>query len=67
MVSSVLHITSQVEHIKKPNSVDSERKSVKRNADRDLSYSSCGAYFMFIELHSYVNVSSIVQGHNMVM
>ena len=34
---------------------------------RDLSYSSCGACFMFIELHSYVNVSSIVQGHNMVM
>ena len=33
MVSSVLRITSQVEHKKKYKSIDSESKSVKRNAD----------------------------------
>ena len=33
MVTSVLCITSQVEHTKKRNSIDSESKSVKRNAD----------------------------------
>ena len=33
MVSFVLHITSQVEHTKKHSSIDSESKSVKRNAD----------------------------------
>ena len=32
MVFSVLHITSQVEHTKKHNGIDSESKSVKRNA-----------------------------------
>ena len=32
MVSSVLRYTSQVEHTKKRNSIDSENKSVKRNA-----------------------------------
>ena len=33
MVSSILHITSQVEHTKEHNSIDNESKSVKRNAD----------------------------------
>ena len=33
MVSSVLCITSQVEHTEKRNSIDSESKSVKQNAD----------------------------------
>ena len=33
MVSSILHIMSQVEHIKKRNSIDSESKSVKQNAN----------------------------------
>ena len=33
MVSSVLRITSQVEHTKKRNSIGSESKSVKRNAN----------------------------------
>ena len=32
MVSSVLRNTSQVEYTKKRNSIDSENKSVKRNA-----------------------------------
>ena len=32
MVSSVLRYTSQVEHTKKHNSIDSENKSVKQNA-----------------------------------
>ena len=33
MVSAILHIASQVEHTKKRNNIDSESKSVKRNAD----------------------------------
>ena len=33
MVSSILHITSRVDHIKKRNNIDSENKSVKRNSD----------------------------------
>ena len=31
MVYSILRITSQVEHTRKHNSIDSEKKSVKRN------------------------------------
>ena len=33
MISFVLHITSQVEHTKKCNSIDSESKSVKLNTN----------------------------------
>ena len=33
MVSSILHVTSQVEHTKKHNSIDSENKFVKQNGD----------------------------------
>ena len=41
MVSSVLRITSQVEHTKKRNSIDSESKSVKRNADHRNRLTVC--------------------------
>ena len=41
MVSSVLRITSQVEHTKERSSVDSESKSVKRNADRQNRLTVC--------------------------
>ena len=41
MVSSVLRITSQVEHTKKHNSVDSESKSVKQNADHQDRLTVC--------------------------
>ena len=41
MVSSVLRITSQVEHTKKRNSIDSESKSVKRNADHQNRLTVC--------------------------
>ena len=33
MVSSILHIMSQVEHTKKCNTIDSESMSVKQNAE----------------------------------
>ena len=46
MVSSVLRITSQVEHTKKRNSIDSESKSVKRNTD----YRNCLTVFLDVTL-----------------
>ena len=46
MVSSVLRITSQVEHTKKCNSIDSESKSVKRNADH-WNRLTVGFYMLF--------------------
>ena len=36
MISSILCITSQVEHIKKCNSIDSEGKSVKKCQSSEL-------------------------------
>ena len=41
MVSSILRITSQVEHTKKRNSIDSESKSVKQNADHQNRLTVC--------------------------
>ena len=41
MVSSVLRITSQVEHTKKRNGIDSESKSVKQNADHQNRLAVC--------------------------
>ena len=41
MVSSVLCIMSRVEHTKKRNSIDSESKSVKRNADHQNRLTVC--------------------------
>ena len=41
MVSFVLRITSQVEHTKKRNSIESESKSVKRNADYQNRLTVC--------------------------
>ena len=41
MVSSVLGNTSQVEHLKKRNSIDSENKSVKRNAGHQNHLTVC--------------------------
>ena len=41
MVSSVLCITSQVEHTKECNSIDSESKSVKQNADNQNPSTMC--------------------------
>ena len=41
MVTSVLRITSQVEYTKKRNGIDSESKSVKRNADYQNSLTVC--------------------------
>ena len=41
MVSSILRITSQVEHTKNCNSIDSESKSVKRNADHQNRLTVC--------------------------
>ena len=52
MVSSVLRITSQVEHIKKRNSVDSESKSVKRNADHQNRLTVC-FYMLLYSTISY--------------
>ena len=40
MVSSILRIISQVEHTKKHNRIDSERKSVKQNADHQNPFNS---------------------------
>ena len=40
MVSSVLRITLQVEHIKKRSSIDSESKSVKRNVGSSELFNS---------------------------
>ena len=41
MVSSILRITSQVEHTKKRNSIGIESKSVKRNANRQNRLTVC--------------------------
>ena len=41
MVSSILYITSQVEHTKECNSIDSESKSVKRNTDHQNHLTVC--------------------------
>ena len=41
MVSSVLCITSQVEHTKECNSIDSERKSMQQNADHQNPLIMC--------------------------
>ena len=41
MVSSVLRITSRVEHTKKRNSIDSENKSVKWNANHQNRLTVC--------------------------
>ena len=41
MVSSVLRITSQVEHTKKRSSIDSESKSVKQNANHQNHLTVC--------------------------
>ena len=41
MVSSVLHVTSQVEHTKKRSGIDSESKSMKRNADHQNRLTVC--------------------------
>ena len=42
MVSSIMRITSQVEHTKKhKKSIDSESKSVKRNADHQNHLTVC--------------------------
>ena len=46
MVSPALHITSQVKHRKKHNSIDSERKSVKRNANYQNHLTVC-FYMLF--------------------
>ena len=48
MVSSGLRITSQVEHTKKYNSIDSESKSVKQNADNQNRLAMC--FFMLLLL-----------------
>ena len=52
MVSSVLHITSQVEHIKKRNSIDSESKSVKRNTDHQNGLTVC--FYMLLQYYHMV-------------
>ena len=41
MVSSVLHIMSQVEHAKKCNSIDSESKFVKQSTDHQNYLTVC--------------------------
>ena len=41
MVSSILRITSQVEHAKKHNSIDSESKSLKWNANHQNRLTVC--------------------------
>ena len=41
MVSSILHNTSHIEHTKKPNSIDSENKSVKQNAGHQNCLTEC--------------------------
>ena len=46
MISSVLCNTSQVEHTKKHNSIDSENKSVKQNA----GHQSCLTVFLRVTL-----------------
>ena len=41
MVSSILRITSRTEHTKKRNSIDSESKSVKQNANHENRLTVC--------------------------
>ena len=41
MVSSILYITSQVEHIKERNGIDSESKSVKQNTNHQNRLTVC--------------------------
>ena len=41
MVSSILRNTLQVEHTRKHNSIDSEKKSVKRNAGHQNRLTVC--------------------------
>ena len=41
MVSSILRITSQVEHTKKCSSIDSESKFMKRNTDHQNHLTVC--------------------------
>ena len=41
MVSSIVHITSQVEHTKERNGIDSESKSEKRNAHHQNHLTVC--------------------------
>ena len=51
-VSSVLHITSQVEHTKKHNSIDGESKSVKENADHQNRLTVCS--YMLLQYYHMV-------------
>ena len=41
MVSSILHITSHIEHTKEHNGIDSESKSVKQNTDHQNRLTVC--------------------------
>ena len=41
IVSAILRITSHVEHTKECNGIDSENKSVKRNADHQNCLAVC--------------------------
>ena len=68
MVSSVLHIMSQVEHTKKCNSIDSESKSVKRNADhRNRGWSSVAVDILQFSPAPHVTISYLyVYAHEVV-
>ena len=52
MASSVSHDTSQVEHTKERNDIDSENKSVKWNANHQNHLTVC--FYMLVFLHVIV-------------
>ena len=59
MVSSILRNTSQVEHIKKRNGIDSENKSVKRNAGHQNCLTVC--FYMLPQYYYAVRKGFLVE------
>ena len=59
MVSSVLSNTSQVEHTKKSNNIDSENKSVKRNAGHQNHLAVC--FYMLPQYYYAVRKRFLVE------
>ena len=62
MVSSVLCTTSQVEHTKKHNSIDSESKFVKQHANQQNHFNIVFTYYSSttIQLEYYFGLNKVV-------
>ena len=64
MVSSILRISSQVEHTKKRNSIDSESKYVKRNSDHQNHSTVCFYmllyYYHTVRKHFWLEQSALM-------